>query len=71
MQGGAGAALALGFLYLLVVLFGKFGLPIQHPLFDLFPYSYLPVQQWILVLSGGVVMGLAGSLLSVRRFSRI
>ncbi|MCZ6670653.1 MAG: permease-like cell division protein FtsX [Acidobacteria bacterium] len=72
VQGGAGASLALGFLYLIVILFGKFGLPlIQHPLLDLFPYSYLPLPQWIGVLAGGVAMGLAGSLLSVRRFSRI
>ncbi|MBI4161773.1 MAG: ABC transporter permease [Acidobacteria bacterium] len=71
VQGGLGAALALGLLYGLVAVFERAGLPFRHPLIDLFPYTFLPAWQRAAVLAGGLLMGLGGSLLSVRRFASL
>jgi cell division transport system permease protein len=71
VQGCIGAGLALVVLSVFGTVFDRFGLPVQHPLLELFPYSHLSALHRTGILLGGMIMGFGGSLLSVRRFSSL
>ncbi len=68
LQGGLGGLLALGFLYLS----HEFLLREALRSFQLLPASdwlhFVPPAAWLFIVAGGMLVGLLGSLLSVRKF---
>ncbi len=68
LQGGLGGLLALAFLYLS----HQFLLTEALRSFQLLPAAnwlhFVPPSTWLLIVAGGMVVGLLGSLLSVRKF---
>ncbi len=71
VQGGLGALLALGALSASIHMFTLYLVPVQHPLLELFPFSFLPTLQKAAILIGGMGMGISGSLISIRRWTTI
>jgi len=68
LQGGLGGLLALGFLYLA----HEFLLREALRSFQLLPAAdwlhFVPPSAWLFIVAGGMLVGLLGSLLSVRKF---
>ena len=71
IQGGGGGTLALGFSYLLFSLFLHGGLESLFLASGVEEVIFLPPFYQLLVLAAGILLGILGSLISLRKFVRI
>lgn len=71
MQGGIGAGLAIAFSYLLFILILHGGLETLFLASGVEEVVFLPLSFQLMVLAAGVFLGVAGSLISLRKFVRI
>jgi cell division transport system permease protein len=71
LQGGCGGSLALGFSYLLYTLFLHGGLESFFLASGVEKVIFLPPIYQLLVLAVGIMLGILGSLISLRKFVRI
>ena len=71
LQGAVGGILALGGAYLLFLFFVQRGLSALLPLAGLEGIAFLPSSWQLMVIAAGTLLGLVGSLISLRKFVRI
>jgi len=71
LQGAVGGILALGGAYMLFMFFVQRGLSALLPLAGLEGIAFLPSSWQLMVIAAGTLLGLVGSLISLRKFVRI
>lgn len=71
LQGALGGGLALGGAYLLFRIFIRKGLTALLPLSGLDGVAFLPASYQVLLIAAGALLGLVGSLVSLRKLVRI
>ena len=71
LQGAVGGILALGGAYMLFLFFVQRGLSALLPLAGLEGIAFLPSSWQLMVIAAGTLLGLVGSLISLRKFVRI